>query len=92
MGYSPPRRGIGSRARLLNDSSGVLLVKTYKDGMRAEEIRKKLGIQSKEMPPHPQGGHRHQEAHEQGPQEGDDLFRAMSFTSSEDPASSIASA
>jgi hypothetical protein len=28
----------------------VLLVKTHKDGMRAEEIRAKLGLESKEMP------------------------------------------
>lgn len=28
----------------------VFLVKTHKDGMRAEEIRSKLGMQSKEMP------------------------------------------
>ena len=28
----------------------VLLVKTHRDGMRAEEIRSTLGMQSKEMP------------------------------------------
>jgi hypothetical protein len=28
----------------------VLLVKTHKEGMRAEEIRAKLGLESKEMP------------------------------------------
>ena len=28
----------------------VLLVKTHKDGMRAEDIRKTLGLQPKEMP------------------------------------------
>jgi|SRR5580704_9928551 hypothetical protein len=28
----------------------VLLVKTHKDGMRAEEIRSKLGLEAKEMP------------------------------------------
>jgi len=28
----------------------VLLVKTHKDGMRAEEIRAKLGLEPKEMP------------------------------------------
>ena len=28
----------------------VLLVKTHKDGMRAEAIRAKLGMQAKEMP------------------------------------------
>jgi hypothetical protein len=28
----------------------VLLVKTHKEGMRAEEIRSKLGMQAKEMP------------------------------------------
>src|SRR5579863_4260265 len=28
----------------------VLLVKTHKDGMRAEEIRRKLGLLPKEMP------------------------------------------
>ena len=28
----------------------VLLVKTHKDGMRSEDIRAKLGLESKEMP------------------------------------------
>jgi hypothetical protein len=43
-----PRRSADDISKLLGKV--VLLVKTHKDGMRAEEIRSKLGMQSKEMP------------------------------------------
>jgi hypothetical protein len=43
-----PRRSAEEISSLLGKI--VLLVKTHKDGMRAEEIRSKLGMQSKEMP------------------------------------------
>ncbi len=43
-----PRRSAEEIAALLNKI--VLLVKTHKTGMRAEEIRSKLGMQAKEMP------------------------------------------
>lgn len=43
-----PRRSAEEISKLLGKI--VLLVKTHKDGMRAEEIRSKLGMQSKEMP------------------------------------------
>jgi hypothetical protein len=43
-----PRRSADEIAATLNKI--ILLVKTHKDGMRAEEIRSKLGMQSKEMP------------------------------------------
>jgi hypothetical protein len=43
-----PRRSAEEIAGLLGKI--VLLVKTHKDGMRAEEIRKRLGMQTKEMP------------------------------------------
>ena len=52
-----PKKGKPGRLRRRSDeeiaavlSKVVLLVKTHKDGMRAEEIRSKLGMQSKEMP------------------------------------------
>jgi hypothetical protein len=54
-----PRKRMGKPGRLRRRSDEeiaaalnkvVLLVKTHKDGMRAEEIRSKLGMQSKEMP------------------------------------------
>lgn len=43
-----PRRSAEEISSLLGKI--VLLVKTHKDGMRAEQIRSKLGMQSKEMP------------------------------------------
>lgn len=43
-----PRRSAEEITGLLNKI--VLLVKTHKEGMRAEEIRSKLGMESKEMP------------------------------------------
>ena len=43
-----PRRSAEEIAETLNKI--VLLVKTQKNGMRAEEIRSKLGMQAKEMP------------------------------------------
>jgi len=43
-----PRRSAEEIAKALDKI--VLLVKTHKDGMRAEEIRAKLGMLSKEMP------------------------------------------
>jgi hypothetical protein len=43
-----PRRSADEIAALLNKI--VLLVKTHKDGMRAEEIRSTLGMEAKEMP------------------------------------------
>ena len=43
-----PRRSADEIAATLNKI--VLLVKTHKTGMRAEEIRSKLGMQAKEMP------------------------------------------
>jgi hypothetical protein len=43
-----PRRSAEEISTLLGKI--VLLVKTHKQGMRAEEIRSKLGMQSKEMP------------------------------------------
>ena len=43
-----PRRSAEEIAATLNRI--VLLVKTHKNGMRAEEIRSKLGMESKEMP------------------------------------------
>jgi hypothetical protein len=43
-----PRRSAEEIAATLNKI--VLLVKTHKAGMRAEEIRSKLGMESKEMP------------------------------------------
>jgi hypothetical protein len=43
-----PRRSAEEISKVLGKI--VLLVKTHKDGMRAEEIRSKLGMQSKEMP------------------------------------------
>jgi hypothetical protein len=43
-----PRRSGEEIAATLNKI--VLLVKTHKTGMRAEEIRSKLGMESKEMP------------------------------------------
>jgi hypothetical protein len=43
-----PRRSAEEIAATLNKI--VLLVKTQKNGMRAEEIRSKLGMQAKEMP------------------------------------------
>jgi hypothetical protein len=43
-----PRRSAEEISALLGKI--VLLVKTHKTGMRAEEIRSKLGMQSKEMP------------------------------------------
>jgi hypothetical protein len=43
-----PRRSADEIAALL--SKVILLVKTHKDGMRAEEIRSTLGMQAKEMP------------------------------------------
>lgn len=43
-----PRRSPEEIAKTLNKI--VLLVKTHKDGMRAEEIRSALGMQAKEMP------------------------------------------
>jgi hypothetical protein len=43
-----PRRSADEISKLLGKI--VLLVKTHKEGMRAEEIRSKLGMQSKEMP------------------------------------------
>ena len=60
----------------------VLLVKTQKNGLRAEEIRSKLGLQAKEMPrildaPHPQGGALDEEAHEQRAEAGDNVFRQV---------------
>jgi hypothetical protein len=56
---SAPPTGKGKPGRLRRRSDEeiaaalnkiVLLVKTHKNGMRAEEIRKKLGMESKEMP------------------------------------------
>ena len=43
-----PRRSAAEISQVLDKI--VLLVKTHKEGMRAEEIRSKLGMQSKEMP------------------------------------------
>jgi hypothetical protein len=43
-----PRRSADEIAKSLDKI--VLLVKTHKSGMRAEEIRSKLGMESKEMP------------------------------------------
>jgi hypothetical protein len=43
-----PRRSADEIAALLNKV--VLLVKTHKGGMRAEDIRSRLGMQAKEMP------------------------------------------
>jgi hypothetical protein len=43
-----PRRSAEEIAKTLEKI--VLLVKTHKNGMRAEEIRSKLGMESKEMP------------------------------------------
>ncbi|HEY4016177.1 MAG TPA: hypothetical protein VGM06_22735 [Polyangiaceae bacterium] len=43
-----PRRSAEDIAGALD--SVVALVKKHKDGMRAEEIRKELGMQAKEMP------------------------------------------
>ena len=43
-----PRRSADEIAAML--SKIVLLVKTHKGGLRAEEIRSQLGMQSKEMP------------------------------------------
>jgi hypothetical protein len=43
-----PRRSADDISRLLTKI--VLLVKTHKEGMRAEQIRSSLGMQSKEMP------------------------------------------
>ena len=43
-----PRRSPEEIAKALDKI--VLLVKTHKEGMRAEEIRAKLGLLSKEMP------------------------------------------
>lgn len=43
-----PRRSAEEIAEMLGKI--VLLVKTHKEGMRAEEIRSALGMQSKEMP------------------------------------------
>jgi hypothetical protein len=43
-----PRRSAEEIATTLNKI--VLLVKTHKAGMRAEEIRSKLGMESREMP------------------------------------------
>ena len=43
-----PRRSAEEISKLLGKI--VLLVKTHKEGMRAEEIRSKLGMQAKEMP------------------------------------------
>jgi hypothetical protein len=43
-----PRRSADEIAALLNKI--ILLVKTHKDGMRAEEIRSALGMEAKEMP------------------------------------------
>ena len=43
-----PRRSAEEIAKSLDKI--VLLVKTHKNGMRAEEIRAKLGMESKEMP------------------------------------------
>ena len=43
-----PRRSAEEIAKQLDKI--VLLVKTHKNGMRAEEIRSKLGMESKEMP------------------------------------------
>jgi hypothetical protein len=43
-----PRRSAEEIAKTLDKI--VLLVKTQKDGLRAEEIRSKLGMQAKEMP------------------------------------------
>jgi len=43
-----PRRSADEIAATL--SKIVLLVKTHKDGMRAEEIRSALGMEAKEMP------------------------------------------
>jgi hypothetical protein len=43
-----PRRSADEIAKTLDKI--VLLVKTHKEGMRAEEIRSKLGMQAKEMP------------------------------------------
>jgi hypothetical protein len=56
---SAPPTGKGKPGRLRRRSDEeiaaalnkiVLLVKTHQNGMRAEEIRKKLGMESKEMP------------------------------------------
>ena len=56
---SAPPTGKGKPGRLRRRSDEeiaaalnkiVLLVKTHKNGMRAEEIRRKLGMESKEMP------------------------------------------
>jgi hypothetical protein len=43
-----PRRSAEEIERTLH--AFVLLVKTHEDGMRAEEIRSMLGMQSREMP------------------------------------------
>ncbi len=43
-----PRRSAADIAKTLDKI--VLLVKTQKNGLRAEEIRSKLGMQAKEMP------------------------------------------
>jgi hypothetical protein len=43
-----PRRSADEIAKALDKI--VLLVKTHKEGMRAEEIRSKLGMEAKEMP------------------------------------------
>jgi hypothetical protein len=43
-----PRRSAEEIAKTLDKI--LLLVKTHKNGMRAEEIRSKLGMESKEMP------------------------------------------
>jgi hypothetical protein len=43
-----PRRSSEEIAKTLNKI--VLLVKTHKEGMRAEEIRSALGMQAREMP------------------------------------------
>jgi hypothetical protein len=43
-----PRRSAAEIAQVLDKI--VLLVKTHKEGMRAEEIRSTLGMQLKEMP------------------------------------------
>jgi hypothetical protein len=57
LSAAPKRAGKNGRLRRRSDeeiaaalNKIVLLVKTHKEGMRAEEIRSKLGMLSKEMP------------------------------------------
>jgi hypothetical protein len=70
-----PRRSADEIAAVLNKV--VLLVKTHREGMRAEEIRSKLGLLPKEMPRVLKRGDRDEEADEQGAEESDDVLREV---------------